>query len=108
MGNGFTIKNFVFETYFVNTDEDINDRDSYRMSLFGNTRGAVIENVNFSGVTFVIDAGKRTIQAVIVSPISIKAEDSVFRNITFEGSYTIRVLPGDMTEESESFVMTPA
>lgn len=105
MGNGFTIKNFVFETYFVDKDEDINDRDSYRMSLFGNTRGAVIENVNFSGVTFVIDAGKRTIQTVIVSPISIKAEDSVFRNITFEGSYTIRVLPGDMTEESESFVI---
>ena len=86
-------------------DEDIDNRDSYRMSLFGNANGAVIEDVTFSGVTFVVDAGKSTIQTVIVSPIAVKAEESVFRNVTFEGEYMINKLPSNIDEDSDRFIV---
>lgn len=104
-GNGFTIKNFVFKTYYVNKDADIDNRDSYRMSLFGNAKGALIENVSFGGAVFVVDAGKSTIKKVVVSPICIKSEDSVFRNVSFSGAYQIKKLPDGITEDSESFVV---
>ena len=105
LGNGHTISNFRFETYSVDKDEDIDNRDSYRMSLFGNANGAVIEDVTFSGVTFVVDAGKSTIQTVIVSPIAVKAEESVFRNVTFEGEYMINKLPSNIDEDSDRFIV---
>ena len=105
LGNGHTISNFRFETYSVDKDEDIDNRDSYRMSLFGNANGAVIEDVTFSGVTFVVDAGKSTIQTVIVSPIAVKAEESVFRNVTFEGEYIINKLPSNIDEDSDRFIV---
>ena len=104
-GNGYSVKNFVLKTYYVSKDADIDSRDSYRMSLFGNASGATVENVSFSGVQFVVDAGKSTIQTVVVSPIAIKSDNSVFKNVTFDGTYVIKKLPSGITEDSDEFIV---
>lgn len=89
VGNGHTIKNFVVKRAVVGQDKDIDTRQSYTASLFNSLKNASIEDVNFENVNFEIKSGSSKTAIIVISPIAVKSEGSVIRNVSFSGTYTV-------------------
>ena len=89
VGNGHTIKNFVVKRAVVGQDKDIDTRQSYTASLFNSLKNASIEDVNFENVNFEIKSGSSKTAIIVISPVAVKSENSVIRNVSFSGTYTV-------------------
>ena len=109
MGNGYTISNFDLK-YGVGRDDLVNDfydegKTSLCLSLFGKTKGAVIENVNFENVTFKLDTTFKMTHKIYVAPLSMKVTNSTISNVSVSGNFTYTALPeGFNVEENLIFV----
>jgi uncharacterized repeat protein (TIGR02543 family) len=98
-GNGFTIKNFKVsivgnKTSGVDDHIDSSIKAVYG-SLFGNLSNAIITDVTFENVEFVIDIGYDLISKVYVSPLCINMTNSSVSNVTINYFYSCSKLPND-------------
>lgn len=109
MGNGYTISNFNLK-YGVGRDDLVNDfydegKTSLCLSLFGKTKGAVIENVNFENVTFKLDTTFKMTHKIYVAPLAVSMEDTTIKNVTFNGTFEIINLPSGFNVEENLIVV---
>ena len=109
MGNGYTISNFNLK-YGVGRDDLVNDfydegKTSLCLSLFGKTKGAVIENVNFENVTFKLDTTFKMTHKIYVAPLAVSMEDTTIKNVTFNGTFEIINLPSGFNTEENLIVV---
>ena len=112
-GNGYTIKNFVFDytggrdSLVNNTDLENdgnhNGRNLLVLSLFGNTNGARVENVKFENVSFDVNTTFSSTAGIYVAPLALTARNSRFADVTFDGIVSITALPAKF-DTSELYI----
>lgn len=102
-GNGHTISNFKlqFDPSAYIYDEDLGDEDgTLCISLFGNMREAVVQDVTFENfeieINYVISYS--LIKKIIVAPLCVKAENSTVSNVTVNAEYAVIKLPNQIDE----------
>lgn len=94
-GNGHTIKNFSVECVVkkesceIRIDDEIPDR-SIVLSLFGKTDGAIVKDVTFENVIYTIESGYTGMTQLVVAPVCLRATNSEFTNVTFNGKCVIK------------------
>ena len=103
IGNNHTIKNFTVSYSAVKDDliQDFEDpsRNSLAISLFGNTDGAKIVDVNFEEVKIDVNTIYSATYKIYVAPISVKATETEISNVTFKGTITIVKLPDAIEQD---------
>lgn len=106
LGNNCTISNFVLSYSSTKdslvSDYEDNSKNSLSISLFGDTNGAKICDVNFTGVTVDVDTVFSQIYKIYVAPISVNAVNTEISNVTVEGTVTISRLPSDVQADMEN------
>lgn len=106
IGNGHTISNFVINN--TNELKQSPESGSLLVSIFGNAEDAVVENVNFENVSLIVDTTFSKIKQVYIAPLAVVAEKCSFTNVTFDGTYEIKKLPADFSEEENLIVVDGA
>lgn len=96
-GNNHTISNFTVaynasRGALIQDFEDENEK-SLCISVFGNIKNAVIKNVNFDNVHFVIETSLSTTYKIYVAGISVSMTNTTISNVNFKGDYTVKRLP---------------
>lgn len=108
IGNGHTISNFNLNYGAGRNDlvDDFEDegKTSLCLSLFGKTKGAVIQDVNFADVTYKIDTTFRQTYKIYVAPLAISMEETTIKNVNFNGTLEIINLPTDFNVEENLIV----
>ena len=106
LSNNCTISNFVLSYSSTKdslvSDYEDNSKKSLSISLFGDTNGAKICDVNFTGVTVDVDTDFSQIYKIYVAPISVNAVNTEISNVTVEGTVTISLLPSDVQADMEN------
>ena len=106
LGNNCTISNFVLSYSSTKdslvSDYEDNSKNSLSISLFGDTNGAKICDVNFTGVTVDVDTVFSQIYKIYVAPISVNAVNTEISNVTVEGTVTISRLPSEVQADMEN------
>ena len=103
-GNGHTISNFTVSysagrASLIQDFEDENQK-SLCISVFGNTKGAVIRNVNFENVSFNIETTLSTTYRIYVAGIGVSLTDTTIENVSFKGNYKVVKLPSGFDDEN--------
>lgn len=101
-GQGHSIKNFVFG-YETGRDYLVSDSTFSRsliVSLFGIMDNVKVSNISFTGVTIDLSTGNDLTGSIYVSPLAVMATNSIFENVTFEGTYKCSSLPRNFSEEN--------
>ena len=111
-GNGFTISNFnlLFGAGKNDLVEDLDGEGlkSIVLSLFGKTKNATIENINFTKVTFKLDASFKNIQKIYVAPLAITMENTILKNVNFNGIFELVKIHDDFSLENLIIVSSEA
>ena len=112
LGNGHTVSNFKvkYDPSRSALKEDIEDdsKKSLYVSLFGNVDGAVISNVNFTGVQVEISTTLSSTYKIYLAPLGISAKNATVENVTFSGTYSVNKLPEGKSEELDVIVIKDA
>lgn len=108
IGNGYTISNFNLN-YGAGRDDLIPDfedegKTSLCLSLFGKTKGAIIENVSFKDVTFKLNTTFKLTHKVYIAPLAVSMEDTKIKNVNFDGTLEIIKLPTDFNIEENLII----
>ena len=109
LGNGHTISNFSV-SYSAGRDDLIEDFDdpskkSLTISLFGNTDGAKVIDVNFEDVSINVDTTYKDTYKIYVAPIAVSATDTEISNVTFKGTVTIVNLPSEIDADRSRLII---
>ncbi len=109
LGNGHTISNFSV-SYSAGRDDLIEDFDdpskkSLTISLFGNTDGAKVIDVNFEDVSINVDTTYKDTYKIYVAPIAVSATDTEISNVTFNCTVTIVSLPPDIDADRSRLII---
>ena len=109
LGNGHTISNFSV-SYSVGRDDLIEDFDdpskkSLTISLFGNTDGAKVIDVNFEDVSINVGTTYKDTYKIYVAPIAVSATDTEISNVTFKGTVTIVNLPSEIDADRSRLII---
>lgn len=109
IGNGHTISNFNLSCRTSKNDliQDFEDvgKMSLCISLFGNTNGATIKDVNFTDVTIVLETGLSTTHKIYVAPISVSMKNTKVSNVNFNGTFEYTRLPDEFNVEENLIVI---
>lgn len=98
-GNGYKVKNFKVnvignKTSGVDDHLDSSIKAIYG-SIFGNLKNAVVEDVMFENVEFVIDIGYDLISKVYINPLCVNMNNSIVKNVSISATYSISKLPNN-------------
>lgn len=108
-GNGHTISNFKlkYDASAYIYDEDLGDEDgTLCISLFGNMRDAIVQDVTFEDFTVDIDISFTKLRKIIVAPLCVKAENSAVSNVTVKPVYKFTKLPSQIDKnDPDQFVL---
>ena len=105
-GNGYTISNFKLG-YGTTVNDLIDDLEgdgtgnTLCLSLFGKTKNAVIENVNFNNVTFELNTTFQKTKKIYVVPLATIIENTKLKDINFTGTFNIKNLPSSFNIEED-------
>lgn len=110
IGNGYTISNFNLN-YSVSKNDLVDDftdvgKKSLCISLFGNTNGAVIQDVNFTDVKIVLETKLSTTHKIYVAPISVSMKNTKISNVNFSGTFECVELPSGFDAAENLIVIT--
>ena len=109
MGNGHTISNFNLKYSDIRSDL-VNDfegegKKSLCLSLFGKTKGAIIEDVNFTDVTFKLSTKNPSVAKIYIAPLAVSMENTTIRNVNFNATLEIVEYPTNLNVEEDLIVV---
>ncbi len=101
-GKGFSIKNFKlgYSAANANLVSDETFSNSLIISLFGILDNVKVSDISFENVTIDLSADNSRIGSIYVAPLAVMATNSVFENVTFNGTYSCTRLPRGFSESN--------
>ena len=106
IGNGYTISNFNLNYDARSLLNDFEEESGVLcLSLFGRTKDAIIEDINFANVTFVLKTNLSKTKKIYVAPIAVSMNETQLKNINFTGTFEIEQLPNNFDVEENLVVV---
>lgn len=111
-GNGHTISNIVLSyddtlNGLVTVDE-LNTQNLLCVSLFGDLRNAVVDNVKFENLKVDIDTTNRRIAGIYVVPLAMKATNSKVSKVQMDGEFILTKVHSSTGEDEIHFITDKA
>lgn len=110
IGNNHTISNFNLSYQCSRADliDDFEElgKKSLCISLFGNTNGAKISDVNFENVTVNVKTTLSLTYKIYVAPLSVSMKNTNISNVSFTGSFGYTDLPANFDVENNLVFIT--
>lgn len=102
LGNGHTISNFVI-SYSPQKNDLIDDftdpnEKSLVISIFGQTNGAVIQDLNIENVSVDVKTLLSLTYKIYIAPVAVKLTNTTIKNVSFKGTYTVSEIPVEKDE----------
>lgn len=103
LGNGHTISNAVI-SYSPQKNDLITDftdpnEKSLVISLFGQTNGAIIQDLNFENISVDVKTLLSTTYRIYLAPFAVKLTNTTIKNVSFKGTFTVSQIPSEMGED---------
>ena len=99
IGNGHTISNFKINYDARTLTEVDGENNCLCISLFGNTKGAVIKDVNFENVQVNVITGSTKTKKIYVTPLATSMTETTVENVAFTGTFGYTELPTNFLVE---------
>lgn len=109
-GNGHTISNFKlsYDPNKTALKEDLEDssRKSLYITLFGDCKNAIVQNVKFENVSINVKTTLGVTYKIYVLPLARALENTIFENVKFTGNLQIEELPKDFDQTTNFITIT--